>query len=114
MDVYRVSFYLIDIILEDVVYAEIRGYSVYFQVSHTSGKLNCYYRSKGSSLWEGFSASTYHSGYAECSAWSKGNLNYDIKLQLNGMEYLTDEKTAIAKGPYPTLGKVHKTQVTNS
>ena len=52
--------------------------------------------------------STYHSGYAECGAWLKGSHNHEAKLQLNGMEYLTDEETAIAKGPYPTLGNVHK------
>ena len=114
-DIYRVSLYLIDIILEVVVYGENRGTMVYFQVSYTSGKLNCYYRSRGSSSWEDFnSRSTYYSEYAECSEWSKGNLNYDIKLQLNGMELLTDEETAITKGPYPKLGNVHKTKGENS
>ena len=111
MDIYCNSLYLIDIFTV-VVYGEIRENKVYFQVSHKSGKLNCYFRSTGSSSWIEFPNSTYHSGYAECYGWDyriTGSLNYDIKLQLNGMEYLTDEQTAIAKGPYHKLGNVHKT-----
>ena len=75
--------------------------------------MNCYYKKKGTSGWTAISGtSTYNSRYAECSGWSKGNPDYDIKLELNGKEFLTDEETAISKGPYPR-GNVYTTTVTN-
>ena len=107
--------YLINNTLEIVVYGEVRGGNVYYRVTHTSGKLNCYYKKKGSSSWNSFSsgASTKPNGYAECSSWTKGNPSYDIKLELNGKKYFTDEETAISRGPH-TSGNVHKIKVTNS
>ena len=97
------------------MYGDVRSSSVYYQVPHTTGQLNCYFRRKGESGWTAWNGiSTYNSGYAECSGWAKGNPDYDIKLELSGKEHLTDEETAISKGPYPSAGNVYKTSVTTS
>ena len=88
------------------VYGEIRGATVYYQIAYASGRLNCQFKTKSSSSWRTMRGSNYHIGYAECAGWAKGNPEYDIKLELNGKEYLTDEETAVAKGPYLVSGKL--------
>jgi hypothetical protein len=96
---------------EIVVYGDIRSNSVYYQVAHTTGRLDCYYSRKGEYRWTGDSGrSTYNSGYAECGGWEKGNPDYfHIKLYLNGKEHFTNEETAISKGPYPSTEEYLKT-----
>ena len=96
------------------MYGDIRSGKVYYQVAHTTGQLDCYYRRKGESGWTAFGKSTYTSGYAECPEWTKGNHDYDIKLELNGKEHFTDEKTALSKGSYPSAGNLYKTSKTTS
>ena len=48
---------------------------------------------------------TYHDGYAECGGVSSSHSlftdTYVIILTLNGQEYLTNGKAALANGPYP-------------
>ena len=101
-DIYWVSLYILTIILETVVYADVRGEEgkVYYQVEHTAGRLHCYYKTNLTGWVDIGNQSTYHGGYAECSGWTKGNPDYNIKLKLNGKEYVTDEQTAISIGPY--------------
>ena len=73
--------------------------------------MTCKYRKKGTTDWNGDfeHQPTYHKEkeYAECSAWLMGALNFDIKLELNGKSYLTDEETAISRGIYPTKGNLY-------
>ena len=108
--IYRSSLSVINIVSGTNVYGDVRGDMVYYQLVRTTGRLNCYYRTKGTSMWGEFDEpSTYHGGYAECSGWTKGNPDYNIKLKLNGKEYVTDEQTAISIGPYRGKCNVYKT-----
>ena len=103
------------------VYAAWRGKStisngeVFYQIPFTYGQLYCKARRKGSSPWVDFPhydmPPTYHYGYAECPPWirSTTSTGFDIKLELNGKEYFTDEETSVLKGPYPGSGRLHKT-----
>ena len=122
-DIYWVSLYILNILLETVVHADVREEGkvevVYYQVEHTAGRLNCYYKTNLTGWVDFGNKSTYHSGYAECTGLSKGNFNYDIKLEVkSGGEiletYWTDQNTAISKGLHPAAGKIHKTALTNS
>ena len=113
--------YILNIILETVVYADVReeGKVVYYQVEHTAGRLNCYYKTNLTGWVDFGNQSTYHSGYAECTGLSKGTFNYDIKLEVKSggvilQTYWTDQDTATSKGLHPAAGNIHKTAVTNS
>ena len=95
------------------MYGEVHGNWVHFQVACSGcqpNQLGCQYRKHGEGLaWAGsFSQpNNYHSDYAEYTGWPKGNPNYDIKVWVNGKEYVTDEETALSNGPYPTAGNVY-------
>ena len=84
------------------MYADVRGSSVYFQVStHQGDTLSCAYGSNNP-----FSQQpNYYDGYAECSPWTQGNPSYTITLTLSGNRpktYTTDEDAAVALGPHPS------------
>ena len=120
-DIYWVSLYILTIILETVVYADVRekGKVVYYQVEHTAGRLHCYYKTNLTGWVDIGNQSTYHGGYAECAGLSKGIFNYDVKLEVKSegailQTYWTDQNTAILKGLHPAAGNMNKTAVSNS
>ena len=61
--------------------------------------------SSSSSSWIAFGSNpSYFNGYAECSSWTKGNPDYNIRLTLNGKPYYTNENDAIENGRHPNSG----------
>ena len=103
-------------ILVTYVYGDVREGKVYYQVAFMAcTTLNCYLRTTGTG-WSDFGEpSTYHDGYAECPGLSMKLITDEIKLEVKSagvivQTYLTDQTTAISKGPYPNAGNIHKTR----
>ena len=86
------------------------GYStvnyVFFQIPRYAGELECSFEDQTSHHFTAFDGnSTYHRGYAQCSAWRKLNSS-NIRISLNGKTYFTDADTAIKTGPHPYSGTI--------
>jgi hypothetical protein len=96
-----------NLILDDAVFADVRGNRVYYQVAFEKGSLRCEFKvNSGSSTWYPFANDPdYYDGYAECGLL-KGNPDYTIKLTLNGNIYYTNENDAIQKGTFSNQGIV--------
>jgi hypothetical protein len=76
------------------------GGCVYYQAcGRSDASVKAEYRSKGTAGWTKFGGKcSYSGGRWSSSCWSAGNYGYDIRLTVNGVSIMTDEKTARANG----------------
>ena len=84
-----------------LVFGEVVGNWIYYQVVWYSGNLTCSLNGTDFERYSGRS-STYYNGYAQCSPIPLGYHDVNITLNLDGKTYLTNEKTSLSNGRFPT------------